>query len=342
MDLSIIMPYVNEWPQIAFTYRSIANELNAPGVDIDWEIVFVDNYCAEVEAQNIRPDQGHSRILLNKVSLPIYQPIPQDMLSKAERTTGVFQSISATNRQVKYVRYDEKLSHWNAKIKGVEASSGDVLLFLDAHVVPSVGSICGMLDLYADFNEACTFHLPLTYKVTDDRRLVYKLVYNKGTGEVHYSFSPAKETNDIIEVPCMSTCGMMVSREVYDMLRGWPPELGIYGGGENFLNFTSAIMGVRKYIYSPGTLYHHGARRSYRWNHLDYTRNRMIATYMFGGLKWLSTFLQGLITNGKVDGRTGRHMVNNLLALDSLLERRDYYRSAAVTDIETYCERWLK
>ena len=86
--------------------------------------------------------------------------------------------------------------------------------------------------------------------------------------------------DELIEVMAVSTCGMMISKEIFNQLGGWPKELGIYGGGENFMNYVMATQGFKKYIYpAKKALYHHGEKRGYSWNYDDHLRNRAIATY---------------------------------------------------------------
>ena len=54
-DLSVIIPFVNEYPQVMFTIRNIAEELRDR---VDFEIIAVNNYCDEVKAQNREEDKG--------------------------------------------------------------------------------------------------------------------------------------------------------------------------------------------------------------------------------------------------------------------------------------------
>jgi hypothetical protein len=137
-----------------------------------------------------------------------------------------------------------------------------------------------------------SLHLPLTYKVCESHRLIYKLVYKPDNGEVHYTFTTFRPADVPYEVPCMSNCGMMLSRELYELMGGWPKELGIYGGGEDFSNFTLAVLGKKKWIWPHGTLFHHGEKRGYHYVYDDYVRNKMIATYCFGGEELLNTFAE--------------------------------------------------
>jgi hypothetical protein len=90
----------------------------------------------------------------------------------------------------------------------------------------------------------------------------------------------------------MSTCGMMISRQIYDKLGGWPKELGIYGGGENFINFTLGTFDMKKWIYPTEPLFHHGDSRDYYWNYDDHVKNKMIAIYLYGGQELVRRFSQ--------------------------------------------------
>ena len=63
MELSVIVPYVNEWPQVIFTLQAIAEDLLGR---VDFEVAAIDNFCPEVEAMakydlcGKRPQFGHT------------------------------------------------------------------------------------------------------------------------------------------------------------------------------------------------------------------------------------------------------------------------------------------
>ncbi len=304
-ELSVIVPFCNEHPQVLFTIQSIAQELIGR---VDFEILAVDNYCDQVKAQGRDPDGGGTSV----------------------------EACSKGNPWLKYLKYTDKLSHWQAKNHAVHNSSGSILWFCDAHCVVSRDSLYNMLQYYrANHDELNgTIHLPLTYKILEWRRLIYKLVNNLNRGEIAYSFTGFPgAAREPFSVACMSTCGMMMTRELYDELGGWPVELGIYGGGEHFINFALAVMGKTKTIYPSGPLFHHGDKRGYEWNYNDYTRNRTIASYMFGGKTLAEKF---------IDHRKGNPDVLQSILSDVLSkcrEHRERIKKHQVIRIEEWAEK---
>ena len=272
-DLSIIVGFVNEYPQIVFTLRAIAESI---GDALNFEIIAVDNWCEEVSVQNRSPDEGHDR-LNDKGEL------------QQSRVAGAAKRLP----WLRYLRYDEKLSHWNCKRVGVAAADSDTFLYMDAHVIPARDAIAEQFKWYNEFvGRDHVVHLPWTYQILDDRFQTYKLIDERAVGNVTYTLTGYdKAAAEPYEVPCMSACGLMMSRTVLDRLGGWPPELGIYGGGEHFVNFVGAVLGVKKFIKPGRGFFHLGMKRGYHWNWSDYQRNRGIASYLYGGEEYLRRHL---------------------------------------------------
>lgn len=247
--LSVIVPYINEYPQVAFTIASIVEELKDRA---DFEILAVDNGSS---------DKGYQYL----------------------------QGMATVNSSLKALSYTDKLSHWQSKNFGIENCKGDTLWFCDAHCVIGRDSLIGMLKAFSSVEG--TLHLPLTYHILEQRKLIYGLRADLSRADVHYAFGSLRQPSGILQVPCMSTCGMMIRRSLIEKIGRWPKELGIYGGGENFINFTLATMRVPINVYCDGVLHHHGERRGYSWNHTDYLRNRTIAAYIYGGQQFARRFL---------------------------------------------------
>ncbi len=306
-ELSIIMPYCQEFPMVAFTVMDIANDLIGRA---DFELIAIDNWCDEVAAQfgGQEPDRAHEQVKV----------------------------VAGKHPWLKYVAYDKKLSHWQAKNEGIKQATGKFLLFVDAHCIADRDSIYNMLCWYREHHEEMdgTLHLPLTYHILEYHKLIYKLVANPEIGEYHYSFTGYRDGKAPYQVPCMSTCGMMMTRKLYDELGGWPTELGIYGGGENFINFCLAVMGKKKWIMPGGALHHHGDKRGYHWNGDDMIRNRTIAAYCSGGRKRAKLML---------DNRKGRPAVLTKIYYDVLekcADHRAIIREKQVIDLDEWVDKW--
>ena len=306
LSVSVIMPYVNEWPQVAFTIRAVREELEG---FCPYEIIMIDNFCPEVENQGQFPDRGHDSYMIEKKVYPFYNITDADK-ERAKFNPSHIKAQASLLPWLSYQRYEKKLSHWNAKNIGVANSSGHLLLFLDAHVIPSNGSIRWQYSLFKEnllLDENFwmnTIHLPLSYHIMESKRLAYKLIWEPEAGVAHYRFVTYDKGFDVnqelaikdglVELPCMSTCGMMMHRDLYDLLGGWPEGMGIYGGGENFINYTMSTIGAKKYLSKYGTLHHHGDKRGYSFYWDDYHRNRMIATAIYGGAEMLVRYQEAL------------------------------------------------
>lgn len=310
MDLSVIIPFCNEHPQATFTIRSIAEELK--NRDIEFEIIAIDNHCPQNEQMG-HPDDGGGEAIA---------------------------ACDPLNPWLKYLKYTAKLSHWNAKRVGVANSTGRILFFVDAHVILSRDALYGMFKYYDENKDTLngSMHLPLTYKVLESRKLIYKFVLDGGHF-YHYSFtgfSPKYYPQDqVFEVPCMSCCGIMMSREIYDLTGGWPKELGIYGGGEHFMNYTLSVLGKRKWIYPFGTCYHYGSPRKYNWTYDDRIRNIIVAHYIFGGEKVARDFIS--VAKGRPE------VLNQMLedVLQKVKTHRTLVKSRQVMEITTWKNAWI-
>lgn len=308
-ELSVIVPFVNEYPQNIFTIMNLACELTG---EVDFEIIAINNYCDEVAAQGREQDKGFAYL----------------------------SDVQKLNPWLKVVQYEDKLSHWNAKNLGVSVAAADILFFCDAHCIVSKNSLVSMYRYYRDNigRLGGTLHLPLSYMFErEGRELVYKLVAELERGVVHYSFTKYKREEEPYTVPCMSTCGMMITKKMLvDELGGWPTELGIYGGGENFINFTLATLGRTINIYPTKPLFHYAEKRGYNWNYMDFHRNRMISTYMYGDedlVRRYALYMRG-------DQVSIQQVCNEVLGNKNVNAHRDRVKKLAHNKIEDWIDVW--
>lgn len=343
-DLSIIIPYVNEYPQVMFTIRDVAESLIGR---VDFEIVAVNNYCPEVELQakattaiELERIQQHLDKTGFKTSAVVREMFGRLLTAFDEdKGSGSIRACERGHNWLKCIDYKDKLSHWNAKRVGCRAATGKYLLFVDSHCITGRDSIYDMYNYYVENEEELngTIHLPLTYKILEYHKLIYKLVVERdsvGTPcGLAYSFSTFRPSDVPYEVPCMSTCGMMMSRKIYDEVGGWPTELGIYGGGEHFMNFTLSVLGYKKWIYPNGHLCHHGEKRGYHWNYDDNIRNRILATYLYGG----TSFAQRFISIAKGRPEVLKRMLDGVMS--KCKKQREYIKARQRLTIDDWIKR---
>lgn len=307
--LSVIVAYVNEYPQLVFTIRSIVESLDGL---VDFEIIAINNYCNEVKAQGTKEDKG------------------SQMLAGAAEGNPWLRNFS----------YDKKLSHWQAKNLGVREAKGEFLWFPDAHVIAGRDDLIQMFGYYERNWERLngTIHLPIGYQILEWRKLIYGLVADPNKGAYFYQFIPCPDRPEkVFEVPCMSTCGSLMHRSIYDKLGGWPEEIGIYGGGEPFFNFSLAVMGMKKYIWNPGFLYHYGNERGYSWNYSGWLRDELIAAYCYGGEPLAKIKLAASDGNLVEKDRIWSDVIN----CPSILQHRELIAKQQLLPIEEWVKNWL-
>lgn len=302
-DVSVIIPFCNENPLIRTTIQSIYNELHDY---CSFDIVAINNFTPEVEEQGFPQDTGYS-----------------DLSSLIEDGRAGY---------LKLLWYKDKLSHWNAKNAGLEVAEGKVIFFCDAHILVHPGSLRLALDVYRQNQIHGSLHLPISYmNERRGRELIYLCVYNEDLGLLHYRFThytnvPEENIKERIpfRVPCMSTCGMLIDRNtIINTLDGWPTMMGIYGGGENYLNYVQAVLGLNVYIMPGNPIYHYAAPRGYRWNHYDWMRNRFLAIYLAGGSSWLVDCCEAAAkTKQRGSFRQLYSLVDQILADDENVARR--------------------
>jgi len=240
---------------------------------------------------------------------------------------------------LKYYHKNDKLSHWQCKNYGIEKASADIIWFVDSHCIPGRDSGRSMFRFYEEHWQELdgSIHLPLTYHILEPRQLIYKAVVDTTKGDFAYSFNTYRPNTweQVQEVPVMSTCGMMIHKNYLSQLGGWPTELGIYSGGEHFLNYCQAMLGLKKYIWKAEPLCHHGDKRGYSWNHYDQRRNRAIASYLIGGEKLMEKWIDNC---ARLSKNEAARMKNNIVA--TCCKHRDHILSQQMMTIEEWLDKW--
>ncbi|MFA4845075.1 MAG: glycosyltransferase family A protein [Patescibacteria group bacterium] len=319
-ELAVIIPYCGEFPHLHYTLQSIQMELEGWG--IDFEVIGVDNGA----------------------KVMIHGPCASTLPWKPEW----WRRIECMGT----------LSHWSAKNLAVQSTDAPFLFFIDAHAMVHPGTLRDMFRYYQISHERIngSLHLPISDFLRTDKPKAYRFLYQPQWGLLHYENeflnSPA-DTGWPVETPrpCLSTCGMLCRREhITDVLRYWPEELGPYGGGENYFNFTMGIMGYSVNLFPAQPLRHWHIpgvwSRDYMPTYPQWARNIAIATYLVAGEKWVSRLLTE--SNSLPEGHPVRfvkpaeraEMLREIITDDKLRERLIDIKTRAKFTIEEWAEKW--
>lgn len=340
MELSVVIPFCNEVPQVVFTIQSIIEELEG---FCDYEILAIDNMSSEYMKciTNVRLT-GEKKRTMTPGDKSLEFPIRQRSFFQNHK--GTINTAFFRQKKVRYLQYDDKQGHWNAKNHGIENSTGKFLFFVDAHCIMKRDSLRCMLEFLRNPPEEKIggVHAYINYML-DSRCLEYRPQRGKMFG---YQFcthqSEEYYDNDVrklrfptkpYKVCVMSTCGMMCPREVIDELGGWHSEFGIYCGGEGYMNYKQSTCGWHHWIHPKAWCWHWAEKRGYSWNHPDYVRNEQIAAYTCGGHSALQFC---------IDGRGGNDAI--LAIADDVVEKctaeREFIKSKQVETLDQYWDRW--
>lgn len=338
IELSVIIPFCNEPVAVQFTTQALIEELDG---FCHYEIILVDNL-------------SHSYVTA-QAGARSYPMLSRKYFWNDE-TKKCMSTYFFRKGVIKYLIYDDKQGHWNAKNHGIRNSSGKYVFFLDAHCIMKRDSLRKMVAWLRENDQREFVTGGTTYRVgglhayinymLDSRSLEYRperktfdykfcthqmepYVDAQGQRQLRFPTAP-------YQVCVMSTCAMMCPRAVLDDLGPWNPEFGIYGGGESYMNWKQSTCGYGHWIHPEAWCWHYADKRGYSWNHTDFVRNSMIAAYVVGGDKFLQD---------QVDVR--RHKDNPAI-LESLAEDvrtkckpdRDLIASRQVITFDNYMQWW--
>lgn len=241
-DLSIIIPVRNEFKNLLWTLQSLQLEL----VGLHAEVICVLNQAS---------DEDYYKLIG-------YWPFH----------TG----------RMKAIRYDESGSAWQSRTAGVEAATGENLLFLDSHVVVRPGTLLRALDYKKTFDGI--LHLAINYWLAHPGLTVFQYKWQPEKFWGRWSREVPKEPD--YSILMSGFCGLMIQREVYDRVGGLHPNLGIYGGGESYFDLKVRRYGYDIKCHPTLQLYHLTEKRGYSWNNDDLWFNFLLAASAVGGEKY--------------------------------------------------------
>lgn len=342
-EVSVVIPFANEGQNVVFTAQALVEELTG---FCKFEVLLIDNqsdWYIDCSVKNERLSLHQNLEQPYRIrSRAAFQGPPGSKNDGAIINTLLFR-----NRTIRYLQFDAKQSHWNAKNWGVVNSKGKYIFFLDAHCIMNRDGLRSMVkfmrDSEAKGEKVGGAHAYIRYML-DSRSLEYRPQKDKFFGYqfcTHQTWEKVENGKRVLYTPdrpykvcVMSTCGMMTPRTILQELGPWHPEFGSYCGGEGYANFKTSTCGYHHWIVPTAVCWHWAEKRGYSWRHDDYVRNEQIAAYVCGGERALQFC---------IDGRKATAGVCAIAegVREKCKAERGFIKSRQVEDLEEYFDRWV-
>jgi hypothetical protein len=205
----------------------------------------------------------------------------------------------------------EEGSAWQARRIGSERARGDYIFWCDSHVVVRGDDLRRAVDWHLGWRGVLKFGL--NYFLDHPARTLYQ--YDWKPERFWGTWTRRRPDPPDYRIMLSGSHGL-IDRSVYEEIGGIHPALGIYGGGEPYLDFKVQMFGYEVRCSPAHQVYHIAERRGYSWDNDDLWRNFMISAYAIGG----DEALEPLYT----------HYIKRCNGVERYLTRLEELRSEAV------------
>jgi len=273
IDVSVCIPYAEDWPHLYFTANQIATLMVHS--NLTHEIIV----CANNSSKESIKDAAK---LITAVDFGSYH-----------KSRLIVEDIPSNGRAA------------NACAK---EATGKYLVFTDSHVVLHPNIFLECIKTMEEHEDCGLVHSPVTWtgipfnEAPDGRmsfannKRCYQYLYRTfdDSGDWYLSRHFHGTYNHTCVDPTaaypIAGCGhgfFMVRRDVWEKVGGYHQGQIGYGGREAFVTFKMWLMGYRNYVTPLTNHIHYNGRRMYHWQMDNWYRNAMQQAYSIGGEKWL-------------------------------------------------------
>ena len=261
--ISVIIPAKNEAVTLWFTVHAIRMEMERDPVE-PWEIVVVDNVSTD--------------------------------------STKAFLEDWAIKPWVRRVEAHADISGPGpVRNVGATAAQGEILVFMDAHVLPSPGFFRQIRHTMHQeiWDKVGSLHYPIGWNGFD--RGAFSTNYELRLERDFWGDNRTGNYRTLTEIGAHGHGCVAMRRDHFIEVGGYHPGQAGYGGDESYMDLKFAMFGFHNYS-DPSGYYLHCSQRhmNYTWNNQDVIRNHMISAYTLGGLPWLEKVYAYQLAKGYV------------------------------------------
>ncbi|MBI4136920.1 glycosyltransferase [Candidatus Roizmanbacteria bacterium] len=272
INLSVILPSRNEFPNIVHTCYSILHSYESSGFDPKTiELIIVDN-CSD---DNRYPQRGTG-----------------GTTSYLEGRGGYF------NRTIRILR-DPIAGNHSARNKGAAIARGKYLFFSDAHMAYNptfFKSILNTVDESGGLVHSAIGWMG-AYPPTESG-LGYSYTIKLGE-EWKGTWNNYKLADSWWYIPSQGHCSVAVRKDQFFKLGGYPKIHRTYGGGEFYIDMKWWMLGSTVATDPNAIGYHLASGRGYTYHHDDYIHNVLNCAYALGCDDWRERSYLNWMRNGR-------------------------------------------
>ncbi len=222
----------------------------------------------------------------------------------------------------------------SARQVGAGVASGDVLFFLDAHVLVPPTFFSKALSTMRQpeiWERMGAMHFPIGWNGGPGDALAthYRLTLDSNFWGDHV----VGNFEDVTEIASAGHAAVAVRRDHFESVRGYHAPFVEYGGEETYLDLKLARFGYRNYVCPSTYILHCSQRRQmYHWSNDTLFRNQVVAAYTVGGEHWAQKLLDGHLVKQGWNPDIVRRLYAK--AIETAKEDHDFIQANALYTLE--------
>jgi len=274
MKWSIITPIINDQPHIWFATHANLEHIRHDYPPEEYEFIVVDNGSREENLRLLRRLMGtHDR---NGIPVKVPKGLPK-------------------HHQRKLIEIPHQLHSKPAMNVGAYKAEGEYLAFFDSHAFGDRCFFKTAADFLDNHPEVAILHTPISWSgfwtSPKVRGHQYKLKLDNNFWGV---WRAARLSEEPYPIGASGWAGVVVRKDDYMEMKGFPSMLRQYGGGEPYMDLLAWMFGKEVWLHPQLHCYHFSLCRSrdYPRSSSTFFRNVILVSYVCGGEKYSKPLLE--------------------------------------------------